>query len=46
MTNSVENSGTKPDNGNTTMGGNCTIMPEIDSNHPYFLTQSYARYEP
>ncbi|KAG5623393.1 hypothetical protein H5410_008611 [Solanum commersonii] len=42
MTNSVENSGTTPENSSTNLGGNGTITPGIDSNHPYFLTHSDA----
>lgn len=42
MTNSVKNSGTTPKNSSTNLGGNGTITPGIDSNHPYFLTHSDA----
>ncbi|KAH0771101.1 hypothetical protein KY290_015082 [Solanum tuberosum] len=42
MTNSVENFGTTPKNSSTNLGGNGTINPGIDSNHPYFLTHSDA----
>ncbi|KAH0729412.1 hypothetical protein KY289_000600 [Solanum tuberosum] len=42
MTKFVENSRTSHDNSSTTLGGNGTITPGIDSNHPYFLTHSDA----